>query len=155
MGNDAIIDALTPVLERLKTLDLSATGAARAALEAEFPLTGEFGARLRTLAEQGLADASLCGKEAGDSKFSRVAKPDAAHGFGVDAVMLWGDGPWHKHTKGEVNCMLALDGEPSFCGFKEGWAVFAPESQHVPSVKDGKMLIFYMLPDGAVEWKKA
>ena len=155
MSNEKLIDALAPVLERLKTLDLTKPAAAREALGKEFPLDSAFGKKLRGLAEAGLKEGWLCAKEAGPSKFSRVAKPDAGRGYSIDAVMLWGDGPWHKHTGGEVNCMLALEGTPAFCGFKEGWAVFAPGSEHVPSVKDGKMIIFYMLPGGAVEWKKA
>lgn len=154
MSNEQIVDALAPVLERLKTLDLSEPAAAKETLDMEFPMHSEFGDRLRELADAGLRDGWLCGKAAGDSKFSRVAKPDAANGYSIDAVMLWGDGPWHKHTKGEVNALVALEGEPDFCGFKEGWAVFPPGSQHVPSVKGGKMIIFYMLPEGAVEWKK-
>jgi hypothetical protein len=151
MSNQAIIQALTPVLRRLKTLDLSAPGA-RDTLELEFPLSGPLGDKLRELADAGLAEGWLCSREAGPSRFSRVAKPDAAEGFSVDAVLLWGDGPRHKHVKGEVNCMLAMDGEPEFCGFPPGWAVFPPGSAHVPSVTGGRMMIFYMLPDGAVEW---
>jgi hypothetical protein len=154
MSNERIIDTLAPVLERLKALDLTDPAKAAQALTTEFPLNGELGVSLRKLANQGLKEGWLCGKEAGPSKFSRVAKPDAGKGYSVDAVMLWGDGPWHKHTNGEVNCMLALEGKPAFCGFKEGWAVFPPGSQHVPSVTGGKMIIFYMLPGGAVEWKK-
>ncbi|MCZ7605554.1 MAG: DUF4863 family protein [Planctomycetota bacterium] len=155
MSAESLIDALAPVLERLQKLDLNDTGAAKETLDLEFPLHSEFGDTLRALAKQGLEEGWLCGKEAGPSRFSRVAKPEAAKGFSIDAVMLWGDGPWHKHLKGEVNCMLAWEGEPAFCGFKEGWAVFEPGSQHIPSVKGGKMLIFYLLPEGAVEWKKA
>lgn len=153
-SNQSVIDALAPVLARLKTLDLSDPAAARETLQREFPLTGPLGSTLRALTQEGLTQGWLCGKEAGPSRFSRVAKPEAAQGHSIDAVMLWGDGPWHKHTNGEVNCMLTLEGEPKFCGHPEGWAVFAPGSQHVPSVSGGKMMIFYMLPGGAVEWKK-
>jgi hypothetical protein len=154
MSNEQVVDALAPVLERLNALDLTNPSAARETLEREFPLNGPLGKKLRELTTAGLNAGWLCAKAAGDSKVSRVAKPDAAKGYSIDAVMLWGDGPWHKHTKGEVNALIALEGTPEFCGFKEGWAVFAPGSQHVPSVKGGKMLILYMLPDGAVEWKK-
>jgi hypothetical protein len=153
MPNEDIIEALAPVLTRIKGLDLSDPTAARATLEQEFALSGELGQSLRTIAESGLRDGWLCNREAGATRFSRVAKPDAGNGFSIDAVLLNGDGPWHKHLKGEVNCMLALEGAPEFCGFKPGWAVFAPGSAHVPSVRGGNMLIFYMLPDGAVEWK--
>lgn len=153
-SNDSVIDALSPMLERLQELDLTDTTAARRHLEEEFPLDGPFGDRLRDIADRGLEEGWLCGREMGDSRFSRVAKPETGKGFSIDAVMLWGNGPWHRHTNGEVNCLLRWEGDPSFCGFKEGWAVFEPGSQHVPSVKDGKMMIFYMLPGGAVEWKK-
>jgi hypothetical protein len=154
MSNETIIEALTPVLERLGKLDLTDPGAAKETLDMEFPLHSEFGDKLREIARSDLESGELCGREMGDSAFSRVAKPDAGKGYSIDAVMLWGDGPWHKHVKGEVNCLLKWEGDPEFCGFKEGWAVFEPGSQHVPSVKGGKMLIFYMLPEGAVEWKK-
>lgn len=154
MSIESLIDALAPVLNRLPSLDLTEPGAAIEMLNMEYPLHTEFGDRLRELAKQGVEAGWLCDREMGDSKFSRVAKPEAGNGYSIDAVLLWGDGPWHKHTKGEVNCMIAWEGEPEFCGFKEGWAVFPPGSQHVPSVKGGKMMIFYMLPEGAVEWKK-
>lgn len=154
MSRDAIRETLLPVIEHIKTLDLSDAQAARESLSAKFPMDAEFGDDLRALANTALGDGSICDREAGPSQFSRVAKPDQADGYSIDAVALWGDGPWHKHTKGEVNAMLALEGAPTFCGHREGWAVFPPGSDHVPSVKDGKMLIFYMLPDGAVEWKR-
>ena len=48
--------------------------------------------------------------------------------------------------------MFAWDGEPSFDGCAPGWAVFAPDSVHVPEVLGGTMLILYLLPDGEVEW---
>ncbi|MBX3474656.1 MAG: DUF4863 family protein [Planctomycetes bacterium] len=155
MANQSVIDALAPVLARVKNLDLADPQSAMRALNAEFPAGGELHDALLKLGRAGMAEGWLCGKEAGPSRFSRVAKPEAAQGFSIDAVYLWGEGPWHKHTKGEVNCLLPIEGEPRFCGHGPGWAVFEPGSQHVPSVQGGKMLIFYLLPDGAVEWKKA
>ncbi|MBX3459911.1 MAG: DUF4863 family protein [Planctomycetes bacterium] len=152
MSNDTIIAALKPVLAHLKALDLADTQTARESLAQQFPPGGELFSALRALADSGLREGWLCGREAGPSRFSRVAKPEKGDGYSIDAVLLWGDGPKHKHLKGEVNCMLALEGAPKFCGFEPGWAVFAPGSAHVPSVQGGKMLIFYMLPDGAVEW---
>lgn len=152
MSNEQLLEALKPVLQRLPSLDLSDPQAARDVLEAEFPLDGDLGNTLRALTQDGLRQGWLCKREAGPSRFSRVAKPDAGLGYSVDAVLLWGDGPRHKHLQGEVNCMLALEGKPQFCGFEPGWAVFPPGSAHVPSVSGGQMMIFYMLPNGAVEW---
>ena len=54
--------------------------------------------------------------------------------------------------RGEVNLCFAVDGEPRFDGQAEGWVTFAPDSQHVPTVSDGRMLIVYFLPGGEVEW---
>ncbi len=155
MPNQDVIDTLAPVLARLKDTLLVNPVAAEEILAAEFPPDGPLFSRLKQLGTAGLAEGWLCNKEGGPSRFSRVAKPEAASGFSIDAVYLWGDGPWHKHTKGEVNALIAIEGEPTFCGFGPGWAVFEPGSQHIPSVKGGKMLIFYLLPDGAVEWKKS
>lgn len=155
MSNQSIIDLLSPVLSRIATLDLADAAAARQALAQEFPPGSELFREIATLGESGLKQGWLCNKEAGGSRFSRVAKPEAAQGCSVDAVLLSGDGPWHKHLKGEVNLLLAVEGKPKFCGHEPGWAVFEPGSQHVPSVTGGKMLIFYMLPEGAVEWKRS
>ena len=149
-----ILDLLQPVLARLPELDLSDPDAAQAILSDKFPLQGKFGSTLRAAAVAALADGSICGREGGPSKFSRLQKPNETNGFSVDAVLLWGAGIPHRHTEGEVNAMFAWEGEPEFCGVKPGWAVYAPGSQHVPTVSGGKMLIFYMLPNGAVEWLK-
>ena len=152
MSNEEIVRVLTPVLQRLPSLNLADPAATREALDAEFPLSGPLGESLRKLTDAGLREGWLCKREAGPSRFSRVAKVDTGLGYSIDAVLLWGDGPKHTHVEGEVNCMIALEGEPEFCGFKPGWAVFPPGSSHVPSVSGGKMMIFYMLPNGAVKW---
>jgi len=154
MSNQSLIDALAPVIGRLKTLDLGDAAAARQTLAAEFPPEGELMRRLQGLCEAGLREGWLCDRVAGDSRFSRVAKADLGQGYSIDAVKLGGDGVWHRHTKGEVNCMFALEGEPRFCGHPPGWAVFPPGSEHVPSVAGGTMMILYLLPGGAVEWKR-
>ncbi len=158
MSNDPdrrgdVVAALSPVLKHIATLDLADPDSARQSLQTAFALDGALGDELRLLATEGLRDGWLCNREAGGTRFSRVAKPESAHGFSIDAVLLSGEGPWHRHLKGEVNCLLAIDGSPEFCGFPPGWAVFAPGSSHIPAVKGGTMMIFYMLPEGAVEWK--
>jgi hypothetical protein len=155
MSNQQVIDLLSPVLSRLKTMVLVNPVAVEDALNAEFPAGCALLTDLAKLGNAGLVQGWLCTKEAGGTRFSRVAKPEAAQGFSIDAVLLSGDGPWHKHTKGEINCLLPLEGQPKFCGMDPPWAAFEPGSQHVPSVTGGKMLIFYLLPDGAVEWTRA
>ncbi len=154
MANEVIITLLTPLLKRLKSIDLSSPETARDQLNLEYGLQSVLGERLRILGELGIKEGWLCDKGSEGSKFSRVAKAEKALGYSIDAVLLSGGGPWHKHLKGEVNFCVALKGSPKFCGFGPGWVVFAPGSEHVPTVTDGTMLIFYLLPEGAVEWKK-
>jgi hypothetical protein len=152
MPEPTLIELLTPVLQRCAELDLADAAGSREILEQEFPLSGDWAGPLREHALLGLKQGWLCNREAGGARFSRVAKAGAAQGFSIDAVLLSGDGPPHRHTRGEVNCLLPLEGTPVFCGHGPGWAVFPPGSEHVPSVRNGSMLIFYMLPDGAIEW---
>lgn len=154
MSNEVVIGALRPILERLKTLDLSSPATARDTLAHEFPEDHPALKHLRNLGEIGLREGWLCDRGEPGSRFSRVAKPEKAHGFSIDAVLLSASGPWHRHTHGEVNYCIALEGAPKFVGNEPGWAVFAPGTEHVPTVSGGTMLIFYFLPGGAVEWKK-
>lgn len=154
MSNQMLVDALSPVLDHLDGLDLSDARAARESLNAAFPPGGDVMRKLAALCDSGRAEGWLCTREAGASRFSRVAKADAARGFSIDAVLLSGDGVWHRHTRGEINCMFNVEGAPKFCGFEPGWAVFPPGSEHVPAVTDGSMMILYFLPGGEVEWKR-
>ena len=89
-------------------------------------------------------------REKGAVKFGRLAAEQ--NGFSLDVVLSGGDGPRHRHPKGEINLMFSWAGEPVFDGCKPGWAVFPPGSEHVPAVSGGQMLILYLLPDGEVEW---
>ena len=63
-----------------------------------------------------------------------------------------GPGPRHRHPDGEVSYCLAMDGEPTFDGRPPGWVVLPPDSNHVPTVEGGTMLIAYLLPGGAIEF---
>jgi hypothetical protein len=153
-ASDTILELLRPVERRLLALDLSDAMAASQVLDREFPLEGELGRRLKALGQRGIAEGWLCHKGEAPARFSRLAKAAGPEACSVDAVLSSGEGLWHRHTRGEVNCLLATQGEPRFCGFAPGWAVFAPGSAHVPSVTGGEMLIFYLLPGGEVEWTK-
>ena len=54
-----------------------------------------------------------------------------------------------------IEACFAVDGAPLFDGNPPGWTVYAPGSQHVPTVSGGLMLILYLLPLGAIEFVKA
>ncbi|MAG58294.1 MAG: DUF4863 domain-containing protein [Planctomycetes bacterium] len=146
---------LAPVSCKVATLDLTDTDAAETALAEAFPADGETVRDIEIAARAGLAGGTLCDRENAGVRFSRIAKPDAdPGGCSIDAVyMADSPGPIHTHTKGEVCLCFADGGEPAFEGRRETWMVLPPGSRHAPTVTEGKMLIIYWWPDGAVAWK--
>lgn len=145
-----LLDALQPVLEALQSLSLDDAAAAQQTLSRRFPLDGPIVTAIREAAEPGIADGSLLRKEMGGVRFGRVAKD--VQGFSVDVVLSAASGPRHRHPNGEVDLLLARDGEPRFDGHPPGWAVYPPGSEHVPAVAGGEMFIVYFLPGGAIAW---
>lgn len=149
-------DQLKPLLDFCHQLDLSDPVAARAALEAEFPLEGEYVQGIASAMRAGVADGSMCHMGEDPVRFSRVLKPsEETHGFSADAVLMSAPGPRHRHPQGEIDLCFTEDGSPTFDGNPAGWTVYAPDSVHVPSVRDGKMLILYLLPGGEIEFLKS
>lgn len=149
----ALLDA--PMAAAART-DLSDPAAARAALEAAYPARGPAAQALRAALLQAVREGVLCDRGGEAIRYSRLCKPEATpHGLSVDFVWMTGPGINHRHPRGEVNLGFAVEGDPRFDGQPEGWIVFAPGSQHVPTVTGGRMLIAYFLPGGAVEWINA
>ncbi|MBI5443740.1 MAG: DUF4863 family protein [Deltaproteobacteria bacterium] len=150
-----MLEILKSILEKLRALDLSDAAAARETLARAFPLDSELVRKIRDLFARGVEDGSLCGQGGGSARFSRVAKSSPeTHGFSVDAVRLSGPGVWHRHTGGEVDLCFARSESARFDGHPEGWVVFAPGSDHVPTVTGGEMDILNFIPGGALQWKR-
>ncbi|MDN4574114.1 DUF4863 domain-containing protein [Pandoraea cepalis] len=63
-------------------------------------------------------------------------------------------GQYHCHTKGEINMIVPLEPGSNFCGSSAGWRVFAPMSEHYPTVQ-GRALMMFFLPGGKIEYKDA
>lgn len=61
-------------------------------------------------------------------------------------------GQYHCHTLGEINMIMPIDADATFCGHGAGWKVFPPMSEHFPTVK-GRALMMYFLPQGKIEYK--
>ena len=74
----------------------------------------------------------------------------------IDIVDMTGVGPGHTHPNGEINLSFATEstqtGSPSFDGQTEGWLVKPPNSWHTPNVANGRMVIVYFLPHGAIQF---
>lgn len=147
---ESLIAALTPLAEAVAKIDFADPSSTRG-LDERFPFAGlsELKDRLVKAHESGLL------AERGDwpVKWGRLAKPGpATFELSIDAVVMTGPGPGHRHPNGECSLAFALEGRPTFDGRHEGWVLEGPGSWHVPTVEGGKMLIIYFLPAGAIDF---
>jgi hypothetical protein len=53
---------------------------------------------------------------------------------------------------GEIDLVMPLDADAQFDGHGAGWVVYGPDSVHRPTVAQGRALVLYLLPDGAIEF---
>jgi hypothetical protein len=146
---------------RAQIVELSAAIAGRpvdAALDAW--LNAEHGAQSATYAalkascEQGVAEGWLCNREGGGIRYGRIFKPaDDLQGFSVDVVdMADIAGPHHVHPQGEIDLIMPLDEGATFDGRPAGWCVYPAGSAHRPTVRHGRALVLYLLPQGQIEF---
>jgi len=105
----------------------------------------------------GAAEGWLCNREGGGIRYGRVFKPaDDLHGFSVDVVDMTDiAGPHHVHPGGEIDLIMPLEGDAEFDGRPAGWAVMAPGSAHRPTVRNGRALVLYLLPQGRIDFTPA
>jgi hypothetical protein len=98
----------------------------------------------------------MCSREAGGIRFGRVIKPGPdTQGFSVDVVEMKDiKGPHHRHPNGEIDMIMPLTPTAKFDGRGAGWMVYGPDSAHSPTVSDGRALVLYLLPQGAIEFTK-
>ncbi|MEZ6006094.1 MAG: DUF4863 family protein [Planctomycetota bacterium] len=151
-----MIDTFRPLLDAAQGVDLSDPKAAEAELARRFDPTGP-AARALNEALIGLLDGGqICANGELPVRWGRVTKatPESSD-FSIDVVLMDGAGPRHRHPNGEVDYCISLDGNPTFDGRQPGWVVFGPDSVHIPTVAGGRMLIVYLLPQGAMEFLKA
>ena len=148
---------------RAQLVELSAAIAGRpvdAALDAW--LNAEHGAQSSTYAalkascEQGVAEGWLCNREGGGIRYGRIFKPaDDLQGFSVDLVDMRDiAGPHHVHPQGEIDLIMPLDDGATFDGRPAGWCVYPAGSAHSPTVRNGRALVLYLLPQGQIEFTK-
>jgi hypothetical protein len=127
-----------------------------AELEDVFPANGTTFDAVFTACRDGIAAGWMCSREAGGIRYGRVVKPGpATHGYSVDLVEMDNIvGPHHAHPNGEIDMVIPLTEGAVFDGHGAGWVVYEPGSAHRPTVSDGKALVLYMLPHGAIEFTK-
>lgn len=113
-------------------------------------------AALKASCEQGVAEGWLCNREGGGIRYGRIFKPaDDLQGFSVDVVDMHDiAGPHHVHPQGEIDLIMPLDEGATFDGRPAGWCVYPAGSAHSPTVRNGRALVLYLLPQGQIEFTK-
>jgi hypothetical protein len=145
---------IAPVTELVQDKPLDAK--LEAELNAAYPAGGPAFKGIVEACNQAIAAGWMCNREAGGIKFGRVIKPGPdTQGFSVDVVEMKDvKGPRHRHPNGEIDMIMPLDSAAKFDGRGAGWMVYGPDSAHSPTVSDGRALVLYLLPQGAIEFTK-
>jgi hypothetical protein len=112
--------------------------------------------QLKALCEAGVAEGWLANREGGGIKYGRIFKPsDDLQGFSVDVVDMKDiAGPHHSHPNGEIDLIMPIDGDAQFDNRPAGWCVYPAGSAHRPTVSQGRALVLYLLPQGAIEFTR-
>lgn len=108
------------------------------------------------LCRQGVEEGWLCQYEGGGLRYGRAIKPgpDTA-GFSVDVVDMDDvRGPHHSHPNGEIDLVMPQSGDAQFDLTPAGWKVYGPGSAHYPTVRGGRALVLYLLPEGKIEFTR-
>ena len=123
-------------------------------LNQQFPAGGEIFQSLANDCRQGISEGWLCRHEHGGIRFGRIIKPvPETHNFSVDGVLMDDlAGPHHRHPNGEIDMIIPQTDGAQFDGQGEGWMVYAADTAHRPTVSNGRAIILYLLPDGAIEF---
>jgi hypothetical protein len=113
-------------------------------------------AALKAACETGVAEGWLCDREGGGIRYGRIFKPaDDLHGYSVDVVDMTDiAGPHHTHPLGEIDLVMPQDADATFDGRPAGWVVCPPGSAHRPTVRQGRALVLYLLPQGQIQFTK-
>ena len=131
------------------------------ALEADlnrlFPAGGDVVRSVQDACRTAIAEGWMCNREHAGIRYGRVVKPGpVTHGCSVDVVEMHDvAGGHHRHPTGEIDLVMPLSGSAEFDGHGAGWLVYEPGSAHTPTVRGGKALVLYLLPQGAIEFTKA
>jgi hypothetical protein len=151
-GEKAFADAVALITTRIAGKNIDAD--LRSFLNENFPPGGEAFDDLATLCRQGIDEGWLCDREHNGVKFGRVIKPGPeTSGFSVDVVQMTNvAGPYHGHPNGEIDMVIPESAAAKFDGQGQGWVVYEAGSEHYPIVTDGKAIVLYLLPEGAIDF---
>ena len=125
-------------------------------LDESFPPGGEAFDDLAELCRQGIDEGWLCDREHGGIRFGRIIKQGPeTNGFSVDVVLMDDvRGPYHGHPNGEIDMIIPETADAKFDGQGQGWMVYEPDTEHYPTVTDGKAIVLYLLPEGEIDFTR-
>jgi hypothetical protein len=154
MTRSEFTELVVPITARVQGRALDA--GLEAGLQREFPVDGPACRAILGACHQAIADGWMCAQGQAGRKFGRVIEPAATtHQLSVDVVELEDiAGPHHRHPNGEICLIMPTTPTATFDGRGAGWLVYAPGTAHRPTVRHGKALVLYMLPDGVIEFTK-
>jgi hypothetical protein len=123
-------------------------------LNATFPPDGEIFNAIDAACHNAIAEGWMCSHGVGGRRYGRVIEPSDDTGrLSVDVVELTDIvGPHHRHPNGEVCMVMPVTDDAKFDGNPRGWCTYEPGSEHHPTVKNGKALVLYLLPEGKIEF---
>ena len=112
--------------------------------------------QMQAACEAGVREGWLCKHEAEGIRYGRVIRPSPdTDGYSVDVVDMDDvAGPHHVHPTGEVDLVMPLTPDARFDGSPAGWKVYPPGSAHRPTVRRGRALVLYLLPEGRIEFTR-
>jgi Domain of unknown function (DUF4863) len=155
MPPEAFVQQIRAITSRIRGRPLDAT--LERDLNTWFPPAGPQFEDIFAACQAGIAAGWMCAREAGGIKYGRVVKPtDTTDGFSVDVVDMPSlAGPHHRHPNGEIDLIMPLTPGARFDARDAGWLVYEPDSAHSPTVTQGRALVLYLLPAGAIEFIQA
>ena len=161
MSNAMMMPPATPEAFRALMLPVCAAVAGKsvdkdleAALNREFSADGDAVRIIEKACHDAIAAGWMCAQGEGKRKFGRVveASPETFN-LSVDVVDLADViGPHHRHPNGEICLIMPVTATATFDGRPRGWCVYGPNSGHRPTVRDGRALVLYLLPEGKIEF---
>jgi hypothetical protein len=148
-------ELLAPVAERIRSKALDK--GLQTELNEAFPADGKVFKAIERACHAAIAAGWMCNREAGGIRYGRVVKPDnTLADCSVDVVEMEDvKGPHHRHPNGEIDMIMPVSRDAKFDGHGAGWLVYGPDTAHNPTVTEGKALVLYLLPGGAIEFTRA
>lgn len=145
---------LMPIAERIrgKALDKNL----ETELNKAFPAGGAVFRAVEQACHAAIGAGWMCNREAGGIRYGRVIKAEGGPAdCSVDVVEMESvKGPHHRHPNGEIDMIMPVTAGAKFDGQGRGWLVYGPDTAHHPTVTEGKALVLYLLPGGAIEFTR-